>query len=170
MNESEQKNIAFKLMARIETGFSFIEDKYLVQQRNSGGPDMAWLRSVYILFSYHFELLLKLALVLTHTFKDEKELNAKLKRLGHNLEAIGSELGGAALENIGITNIFLQNGEYTITTIDKKIYVKDFNDIRYDFIGGKIRNISANEDSIIKESLEGAYDILKKIKNIHFKQ
>ncbi|KKS64918.1 MAG: hypothetical protein UV34_C0029G0021 [Parcubacteria group bacterium GW2011_GWB1_42_6] len=77
-------------------------------------------------------------------------------------EAIQYEIDN--LDDIGIKDISFQNGEYKISTFDKMIYVKDFNDIRYDFIEGKIRNLTSNEDLIIEESLNGAYEILKKIK------
>ena len=170
MSEQEIKQITFRMIARVETGLSFINDKYLVQQRNSSGPDTAWLQNVYILFSFYFEILLKSALVISQPFNNEKELKAKLKELGHDINAIGEKLGKTNLKNIGIENIFLKNGEYEIKTTDKLIFVKDFNDIRYDFIEGKIRSIPANEDSIIQESLDGAYEILKKIKDKHFNQ
>jgi len=90
------------------------------------------------------------------------ELDFKLKKLGHNIKAICDEIDN--LDDIGIKDISFQNGEYKISTFDKMIYVKDFNDIRYDFIEGKIRNLTSNEDLIIEESLNGAYEILKKIK------
>jgi len=123
---------------------------------------------MFIFYFFYFELLLKSAIVLTQSFANVDELSAKLKKLGRNIEAIGKELKN--LQDIGINNISFKTGGYTIKTSDKLIYVKDFNDIRYDFIEGKIRNVPANEDSIIKDSLEGAYEILKKIKYKHFQQ
>lgn len=157
-----QKQIAERMLARVSTGFAFIEDKYVFPQRNASGPDLAWVRNVYILFSFYFELLLKSEIVLSKSFNDILELDFKLKKLGHNIKAICDEIDN--IDDIGIKDVSFQNGEYKIATFDKIIYVKDFNDIRYDFIEGKVRNLTSNEDLIIKESLNGAYEILKKIK------
>lgn len=169
MSDDDKKQIAFRIIARVETGFQFINDKYLVPQRNASGPDTGWLRNIYILFSFYFEILLKSAIVLSKSFVNANELDAKLKKLGHNIEAIGNELRNTILTDIGIESISLNNGEYTIKTTGKTIYVKDFNDIRYDFIGGKIRNVPTNEDSIISDSIESAYEIKKKIKCKYYK-
>jgi len=156
------------MTSRVSTGFTFIEDmedKYTAPQ-NISGLDAAFVRSVYILFSFYFELLLKSAVVLTQSFSDIVELNSKLKKLGHNIKAICNEIDN--LEDIGIKDVSFQNGEYKIATFDKIIYVKDFNDIRYDFIGGKMRSLAPGEDAIIKDSLMGAYEILKSIKYKYF--
>jgi len=166
MNDEEKKQIAFRMIARVETGLSFIEDKYIRPQHNAGGPDLAWVRNVYILFSFYLELLLKSEVVLTQSFANIVELSTKLKKLGHNIKFICDNIEN--LDDIGIKDISFQNGEYKIATFDKMIYVKDFNDIRYDFIEGKVRNLTSGEDSIIEESLNGAYEILKKIKYKHF--
>lgn len=166
MDNEEKKQIAFRMIARVSTGFAFIEDKYIVPQRNASGPDSAWIRNVYILFSFYFELLLKSAIVLTKSFSDIVELNSKLKKLGHNIKIICDEIDN--LDDIGIKDISFQNGEYKIATFDKMIYIKDFNDIRYDFVDGRVRSLTSKEDSIIEDSLNGAYEILKKIKYKYF--
>lgn len=166
MDYEIKKQIAERIIARVSTGFAFIEHKYIVPQRNASGPDLAWVRNVYILFSFYFELLLKSELLLTQSFADIVELSSRLKKLGHNIKAICDEIGN--LDDIGIKDISFQNGEYKIATFDKMIYVKDFNDIRYDFIEGKVRSLTSNEDSIIEDSLKGADEILKKIKYKHF--
>lgn len=166
MDSELKKQIAFRMIARVETGFMFIEDKYIYPQRNASSPDLAWVRSVYILFSFYLELLLKSKIVLIKTFTDIIELNTKLKKLGHNIKAICDNIDN--LDDIGIKDVSYYKGEYKIATFDKIIYVKDFNDIRYDFIEGKVRQLASKEDSIIEESLNGAYEILKKIKYKHF--
>lgn len=166
MDNETKKQIAYRMIARVSTGFAFIEDKYIVPQRNASGPDSAWIWNVYILFSFYFELLLKSAIVLTQSFSDTIELNSKLKKLGHNIKAICNEIDN--LDDFGIKDVSFENGEYKIATFDKMIYVKDFNDIRYDFIEGRLRNLTSKEDSIIEDSLMGAYEILKRIKYEHF--
>lgn len=166
MDNETKKQIIDRMIARVSTGFAFIEDKYIVPQRNASGPDSAWIRNVYILFSFYFELLLKSAIVLTQSFSDIVELSSKLKKLGHNIKAICNEINN--LDDFGIKDVSFENGEYKIATFDKMIYVKDFNDIRYDFIEGRLRNLTSKEDSIIEDSIMGAYEILKRIKYKHF--
>lgn len=170
MNDKEKNEIIFRMTTRVQTGLSFVEH-YLLSQRNAGGPDLAWLRSVYIVFSFHFEILLKSRLVALKSCRDKNDLENKLKKVGHNIEAICAELGNDEFKKISIKEISLENGEYIIKTADKIINVKDFNDIRYDFIEGKIRSVKRDENLKIKESIEGAYDILNKIlienKKIH---
>jgi hypothetical protein len=68
--------------------------------------------------------------------------------------------------NFGIKNISLKNGEYKIQTFEGLIYVKDFIDIRYDFLRGKVRNLKRNEDKIIENNLKRSYIILEKIKRL----
>lgn len=164
MNNEEKGRIIARMIARVQTGL-FVIDEYsrLQSSRNSGGPDTAWLRSLYIILSFHFELLLKSRLVALGSFKDKDDLDYKLKKVGHNVMAMGAELGDSELRKINIEKISLIGGEYIIKTINKTIYIKDFNDIRYDFIEGKVRNIKRDENSRIAESVEGTRDILKKI-------
>ncbi len=167
LNNEEKKKITFNMITRAEFGFYFIEHKYIDQQYNSSRPDIAWLRSVYILFSFNFELLLKSVFLLTESFIDEYEIEDKLKEMGHNIKKIGNKIGNINLKNIGIKKIEENNGDYIIKTFDKTIEIKDFIDIRYDFVGSrkKVTKITMNEDKIIQENLMGVKDILKKIKN-----
>ncbi len=166
MNNEEKGKIIARIVARVQTGL-FVIDEYLRLQnsRNSNGPDTAWLRSLYIILSFHFEILLKSRLIAIGSFKDKEDLDNKLKKVGHNVKAIGAELGEGELRKINIETISLidVDGEYIIKTADKTIYIKDFNDIRYDFIEGKVRNIKRDENSRISESVEGVRNILKKI-------
>lgn len=168
MNKEERKQIAFRMITRVETGLMFIRDKFVYEPRrtNAGGPDAAWIRNAYILFSFYFELLLKTELVLTKSFADIIELDTKLRKLGHHIGDMCHAIDN--LEDIGIKDFSFENGEYKISTFDKTIYIKDFVDIRYDFVEGKIRNLPMNENSIIEESLDGADEIVKKIKYKHF--
>jgi len=164
MTNEEVKKIAFRVIARVETGFSFIEDNYLIPQRKNSGPDTAWLRSVYILFSFHFELLLKSALILFCSFSSKKELERKLLKVGHNLNVIIKELGDEGAAYIGIKSVSVANGEYEVIALNGKILVKDFIDIRYDFIEGRVRDIYSDEDLIISQSINLSRDVLNKIK------
>ena len=162
MNSEEKNKIIFRMIVRVKTGLSFVEE-YLARQPKDSGPDTAYLRSIYIVFSFHFEILLKSRLVAMQSFRDKNDLDNKLKKVGHNIKVICAELGDDELQKINIKKISLVNGEYIIKTTDKTINVKDFNDIRYDFIEGKIRSVKRDENLKITESVEGAYDILNKI-------
>ena len=166
MDDEVKKKIAYRMTCRVSTGFDFINEKYIVPWHNAGVSDPAWPRNVYILFSYYFELLLKSEIVLSKSFTDKIELDSILKSLGHNIKKICDEINN--LDDIGIKDVSYQNSEYIIATVDKTIYVKDFNDIRYDFIEGKVRQHGEKEDSMIEESLKAADEILKKIKYKHF--
>lgn len=170
MNRKDKEQIVYRIIVRVSEGFAFINDKYLAQQRNSEGPDLAWIRSIYILFSFYFEILLKSVLVLSGSYQDKNELDFKLKKLGHKIDVICDKLGDIELKNLGIKKISLNSGEYKIETSNYTIYVKDFNDIRYDFIEHKVRNITKDEDLIIRDSLVGAYEILEKIKSKYSNQ
>jgi len=55
MSESEKKEIAERLSARVSTGLYFIEFNYLDEHST---PDAAWIRNIYILLSFYTELLL----------------------------------------------------------------------------------------------------------------
>jgi hypothetical protein len=162
--ENPKKEIASSIIARVEAGFMFIQAKYVVPQQKAGGPDAMWIRSIYILFSFYFELLLKTMVVLKMEFKTIDELDSKLRDLKHKIESIGKEI--CDLKEIGIKNISLKNGEYKIQTFEGLIYVKDFIDIRYDFLRGKVRNLKRNEDKIIENNLKRSYIILEKIKRL----
>jgi len=162
MDNQEISKITSRMIARAQTGLSFIEH-YLDSQRNSSGPDLAWLRSVYIVLSFHFEIILKSRLVASQFFKSKNDLEKKLKKVGHDIMAISRELGNIELKKLNIEKISLNGGEYIIKTTNKTIYINDFNDIRYDFIEGRVRSVKRDENKKIAESVEGARDILKKI-------
>jgi len=169
LNEKEKKQLLINMISRVESGFLFIKSKYLIPQlkKDEISPDILWLRSIYILFSFYFEILLKSMLIPTQKFEDVASINQQFKKLGHNIQAIGNKLGKKTLTELEIKKISLKKDEYIITTSEKTIYVKDFTDIRYDFIKNKIKNITKNEDYIIQQSMEGAEQILNKIKAKH---
>ena len=169
LNEKEKKQLLINMISRVESGFLFIKSKYLIPQlkKDEISPDILWLRSIYILFSFYFEILLKSMLIPTQKIEDVASINQQFKKLGHNIQAIGNKLGKKTLTELEIKKISLKKDEYIITTSEKTIYVKDFTDIRYDFIKNKIKNITKNEDYIIQQSMEGAEQILNKIKAKH---
>jgi len=158
MTDEEKKEILQRLVTRVSTGLLFIELDYLPRHEN---PDSAWIRSIYILISFYTELLLKAIYIANSDFKDLDDMDTQLKKLGHSLEKISA---GFKRENFGILSINLKNHEYYIETDLGSFCVKDFNDIRYDFIDGKVRILKGDEHELFKEQIEIMLKINSKLK------
>lgn len=163
MDESEKKQIGQRLTSRVSTGLSFIESDYL---DNHPVPDPAWIRNIYILLSFYTELMLKAIFVAKKQFSDVNDLDNQLRKIGHNFVAAGKEIGENELLEFGIKAIQFVNHEYLIETNDGEFYVKDFNDIRYDFIEGKVRKLQGNEHEEFKKQIEIMLAINNKLKSI----
>jgi hypothetical protein len=161
MNDKEKYEIAFRLTVGASSGFHFLKD-YLC---NNQKTDIAYIRSIYMLFSYYVELLLKSRIVMLGSFSNKDDLKKKLINLSHNLIKIKKELGNDELLKIGIKEITKNDTKYIIKTINNtEIKVEDFIDIRYDYLFGKMRNISGEEHKEIMEYLEDLFKILKFVK------
>jgi len=155
MDDNEKYKIAFRLAAGASSGLYFLKD-YLY---NKGSTDLAYIRSISILLSYHVELLLKSRVVMLGSFSNEKELKKKLTSLSHDLTKIEKEIGNNELLKIGIIKITKNNTKYIIeTTNGIEIKTEDFIDIRYDYLFGKMRTINGEEyreiEGYIKELLK----------------
>lgn len=153
-----------RIISQVEVGFLFFIDDYLY--RNSAA-DMAGIRCLQLLISYHVELLLKARYVSRKSFSDENQVEQELKSLGHNLKIIGDRLGEQELNNIGIKAIMEDaQGGYNMETIDgRKIYIEDFINIRYDFIMGRIRRVSFEDDQRVRGDILAIKNIIIKVKN-----
>ena len=174
MTSDAKYKIAYRLTSRASTGFTFIGN-YLNRVEIT---DPADLRSIYILFSFNFELLLKSRVVMLSDARNEGELEDELRDLKHDLRNIGENiLGDSELNEIGISKISLKSKpfkKYIVnTTAGKEIDVYDFIDVRYDFFNDengkeRLRSIKNKEQSLLKASIEEAYKILgaAKQKNI----
>ena len=156
----ERIKIAFRITSRVSTGFDFIEN-YLVENPKT---DPAYLRSIYILLSFYFELLLKARLVLIIKATTKNDLETALRKVSHDIVEIGKHLGDEELSQIGITEISEKDKEYQVDTLSGVARIKNFADIRYDFIENRIRIVSSTEHLILKKSVEVGYEILKKVK------
>lgn len=156
MDGSEKKKIGQRLTTRVSTGLSFIEFNYL---NHHSTPDVAWIRNIYILLSFYSELLLKAIFVIKKDFVDVADLEVKLKRIGHSLKRVGEQIGKNELKEFGIKDIKFANNEYLIETDDGTFAVKDFNDIRYDFLDDRIRTLQGDEHEMFKKQI----DIMEKI-------
>ncbi len=161
MSNEEKKKIGQRLTTRVETALHFIELDYLARHPQ---PDVAWIRNFYILFSFYTELLLKAILVMSRNFVDIPDLDKKLRKGGHDLEAVGRQIGRDKLLEFGIKNITFSNREYLVETAHGNFSVKDFNDIRYDFLDGRVRTLNGNEHELFKKQIEVMREINKKIK------
>jgi hypothetical protein len=161
MSEDEKKKIGQRLSTRVSTGLMFIEFNYLVHHEK---PDAAWIRNIYILLSFYTELLLKAIYVAEKSFVDVQQLDEQLRKIGHNFVSAGQEIGKESLNKFGIQNIQFINHEYCVKTNDGDFFVKDFNDIRYDFIDGKMRTLNGNEHQMFKKQIEIMLKINEKLK------
>ena len=161
MDEDEKKKIGQRLTTRVSTGLSFIEFNYL---NNHSTPDAAWIRNIYILLSFYTELLLKAIFIAKKQFSNVDELDTQLRKIGHDFVAAGREIGKGELLEFGIKNIRFVNHEYIIETNDGEFYVKDFNDIRYDFLDGQVRTLQGDEHEKFKKQIEIMLAINGKLK------
>lgn len=98
---------------------------------------------------------------------DINKLDDELKNYSHSFLKISQKLGNDELRKIGIKSIALDkvHSNYFIkTTNDKRISIEDFNDIRYDFINGKLRVVAYGEYEKIKSYVDTLGKILTKVK------
>lgn len=158
MNKNE---ILQSLSARISTGLTFIEFEYL---RRHSSPDSAYIRNIYILLSYYSELLIKAIYIATTETENINVLDEKLKKQAHDLKKIGKEIGAEKLMEYGIFKIDKIGEEYSIRTIGEVFYVKDFTDIRYDFIGNRVRTLEGDEHILFQHQIKIMHQILKRLK------
>lgn len=163
MTNKEKHKYAYSLTSVASTGFYFIED-YLSRTINNV-IDMACLRSLYILLSYNFELVLKSRVVMVKSFSDKKVINDELINLGHDITKIGKSLGNSNLKELGIEKIRKNDNKYKIiTTNNKEFYIENFTKIRYDFLDDVMRDVDNQEHMRIKECAEILVSILVKAK------
>lgn len=161
MDQAEQKKVGQALTSRVSAGLTFIEFNYL---NNHPTPDAAWIRNIYILLSFYTELLLKGIYVAKKQFENLTDLDNKLKSIGHNFVSAGEVIGEDVLHEFGIKSIHSEGHEYIVETEDGKFYVQDFNDIRYDFIDGRVRTLNGDEHIMFKKQIEIMEKINTKLK------
>jgi len=163
MTEKEKKKILQGLTTRISTGVDFLYFNYLIEHST---PDPAWIRNIYILFSFYTELLLKAIFVAVHEFKDIDSLDARLRAFGHNLETACRAIPSKQLRSFGLKSVRYEKKEYLVETEWGSFWVKDFTDIRYDFLDGRVRTLTGEEHKMFEEQREAILKILEKLKPI----
>jgi hypothetical protein len=163
MSKNLIQEIVFRIITRAETTLYFIEDFLF----HHNAKDGAYFRSLLILFSYCFELILKAKIVLLNNFKKEEEIQNKLLKYKHNLDQLAHAIGEKELNAIGIKNITkrIDNtfvGYIITTTEDKKIIIENFIDVRYDFLRPQTRSLV--DHVVVHEYVGEIQKIIKKIK------
>ena len=154
------------MTVRASSALDFIDD--FLQGHNA--KDGAYFRSICILLSYSFELLLKSVVVFTSEYNSKDELEKELRNLNHDLIKIAVQLGEDKLQRIGIIGVDRRStpafiGYIVNTTSGKQITVENFIDIRYDFTNDSLRDLP--EDEEFRLWVEQTQMIYSKIKELH---
>ena len=139
MDINEKQKIAFRMTMRASQAIKFVKN-YLGPRLNY--IDEPWLRWLYILLSFAFELILKSRVVMLSKASDISHLGNELKSYSHDFAKISGKLKQDELKKVGIKSVILNNASsnYIVETTDgKNLTIENFNDIRYDFISGRIR-------------------------------
>ncbi|MFC1700538.1 hypothetical protein ACFLZ0_00080 [Patescibacteria group bacterium] len=161
-----------KAIHRASGGFNFI--LRCLERIHQGGTDVAYSRSVYMLLSFHCELLLKAYLLLLlkdkHGRRTKAELNNLLKgKNGHDLKELSDKIGKDDLLKLGInkidcyeTNNDLKRYEITLKN-KKKIKIDDLVTVRYDFMDEKLRSVNPKESKKMKCEVKIFLDMTSKV-------
>lgn len=167
MDTKEKQKIAFCMTIRASQAIKFVKD-YLGPRLDD--IDEPWLRWLYILLSFAFELILKSRVVMLSNASDINQLDNELKSYSHDFAKISRKLKQDELKKVGIKSVILNNAgsNYIVETTDcKKFNIEDFNDIRYDFINGKMRFVPRDEHKKINECAEVMLEISNKMQELN---
>lgn len=161
---SEKNILVSRAIGRAEGGLYFLDECLNLIHKN--GTDSAFSRSIYILLSYNFELILKSLVILSRNNIKKEDLVRGLNH--HDLMKLSRELPESDLNEIGIRKIQKGNNngflEYEIEMIiGDKIVIQDLIDVRYDFIKESRRNSDPQEAKRIKGEISILLEIAKKI-------
>lgn len=164
---NEKKDLVNRAISRAETGLYFILE--CLDHIHRGGTDAAFSRSIYILFSFNFELILKSRVILSRSGKTKEDLLKNLTH--HDLEKISKELSGRDLNDINIKSIIKKCDtgfdEYELETISgKKIIIQDLVDVRYDFVKNSLRSSDPDESDRIRKEINVLLDMINKIQEM----
>ncbi len=158
----DKKQIARNILARADSAIYFLD--HALKFAGMKADDAAWQRSILIMISYAFELILKAELVFTSGKVTADDIDSELRSFGHNIQQIIDELkkrGSLSLMEISDYTPINKNNlkQYVITFKDKtEVVVEDFVDIRYDYTRTALRSIIGHDiiinyiDKILKLS------------------
>ena len=144
-----KKQIAINILARADSTLYFLE--HALKFSGMKANDVAWQRSILIMLSYAFELIVKSEIVFTSKNTELDDIDKELKSFGHNIQQILCELDKRkSLLLMEINGYKINNNgsfrQYTITFEDRReIIVEDLVDIRYDYIKTALRNITDHD-------------------------
>src|SRR3989344_47538 len=161
-----EKNILVsRAIGRAETGLYFLRE--CLTKIHRGGTDAAFSRSIYILLSFNFELILKSRVILNRNITSRKDLLKGIKH--HNLEKLSKELSSSLLKDINIKDIQTKKDagfvEYKIKIVEgEEIIIQDLVDVRYDFIKDNLRNIDVDESTRINNEIDIFLKMVEKIR------
>ena len=155
LDKNENEILAMGAIFRANSGLHFLNQCLTYIHR--GGTDAAFSRSIYILFSYNFELILKACILLGSQQTMKIDLIEEIK--SHNLEKLSKKLSGNVLGELDIKSIQREENsgfiEYVIEMISgDNIVIQDLIDVRYDFVKDVLRNTDSNEASRMKGEVE----------------
>lgn len=162
--KTEKEILAERAIFRANSGFHFIEA--CLDHFHKGGTDAAYSRSLYILFSYNFELMLKARVLLTSSLTTRKELLQSVK--SHDLVSLSEKLSQQELNDLDIAKIEkIDNAgfeEHKIILVTGKTFtLQEFTDVRYDFGKDTLRRIDYEESAQMKAVVEILIKMTKKI-------
>ena len=165
MDARDKKEIVERILSRAETGLYFLTD--FLSNRNA--KDGAYFRSILIILSYSFELVLKARVVSITKSINKTELEKELRDLNHDIMKISEKLGDKELNNIGIKSVSTRANNnflgYIIRTNDEKeFFIENFIDVRYDFLKDSLRNLE--EDEKVKEGIRVILDIVQRTREL----
>ncbi|MEK7463390.1 MAG: hypothetical protein AAB621_03455 [Patescibacteria group bacterium] len=166
-DKSEKEILAKRVIFRANSGLHFLDQ--CLTHIHRGGTDAAFSRSLYILLSFNFELILKSRLLLASNQIKREDLIKEIK--SHNLEELSKKLSENELNDINIKSIKKREDsgftEYLVEMDNgNNIILQDLIDIRYDFEKDNLRKIDPNEADRMQNEIEILFEVAKKIMKI----
>jgi len=164
LEKNENEILAKGAIFRANSGVHFLDQ--CLTHIHKGGTDAAFSRSLYILFSYNFELILKARILLASRQTKREDLIKEIK--SHDLEKLSKKLSENALCDFDIKSIQKRESsgftEYVIEIANgNRIVIQDLVDVRYDFVKDLLRNSDPNEADRMRSEVEIMLGMTKKI-------
>ncbi len=143
--EIDKCQIAENILARADSSLYFLEHALTIA--NMKANDYAWQRSILMILSYAFELIIKAEIVFNSENTNTEDIDKELKDLGHNIQKILQKIDRSGLmTSMGIHSYRVDTvgklKKYVINFKDQNhVTVEDFVDIRYDYVKSDYRDI-----------------------------
>jgi hypothetical protein len=164
--------LAFRARSRAKTGLYFIER---CLSSRSGGTDSADSRSLYLLLSVNFELLLNCLYIVSRLAGSPDEIVGELKGIkpNHDFKAISDKISSEVLNRAGIKAIKKNHigglTNYTILlTSGEEVTLEDLLDVRYDYTKEDLRKVDSQEFDRLKREVKALLALSHKIDSDYF--